>query len=396
MLNHTFTWNGHSSDEFGIKIERFRALNRSARKYDAASVPGRNGNIYGLQNAWEEVLVSYEIWAKSEQNTDLEARWTDIVEWLNSADGYAELSDTYDTDHYREAVFVEATDIANSWNNFGRAVVSFRCRPERFLSNNRNVDLDLTDTVSVSGYTNDTLYLRVGPGSPYDIMTQMEAGTTVFILREGYLGTHTAGTDLNIREAPNTSSSVIGVVGDGENFLILGQESNNWYHIYYADIAHGVQRSEVIGYVNPTYVTQGALWYKVQVEGFPIGYCAAQYVTRENSVVLNNPTNHTAYPVINLFSDGSDIYGSIKINGIAADCDSRQFYRLSIDCERQNITGENASDYGQIKSYNQYTKILDSVGSATAKYLELRPGDNYIVVSADIAAVNVDTRFWEK
>lgn len=248
MLNHTFTWNGHSSDEFGIKIERFRALNRSARKYDAASVPGRNGNIYSLQKAWEENLVSYQIFAKgspinildmtqssspitgtdqgyiingtasgtmqmslydevetkglgcyqihgigtisgvsmkyiiltdqggsyangtvpadglavdvphgyelivnlqvsagtynnvlvpcfmsNRYEMDLDARWTDIMEWLNSADGYAELSDTYDTKHYREAVFVEATDIENSWNKIGRAVVSFRCRPERFL-----------------------------------------------------------------------------------------------------------------------------------------------------------------------------------------------------------------------------------------------------------------------
>lgn len=137
MLNHTFTFNGHSSDEFGIKIERFRALNRPARKFDAASVPGRNGNIYKLQDAYEEVLVSYQIWAK--EDGTLEGKWTNIMVWLNSADGYAELRDTYDTTHYREAVFVDATDIENSWNTFGRAIVNFRCRPERFLVSNAQI-----------------------------------------------------------------------------------------------------------------------------------------------------------------------------------------------------------------------------------------------------------------
>lgn len=156
MLNHTFTFNGHSSDEFGIKIERFRALNRPARKFDAASVPGRNGNIYKLQDAYEEVLVSYQIWAK--EDGTLEDVWTNIMEWLNSADGYAELSDTYDTEHYREAVFVDATDIENSWNEYGRALVTFRCRPERFLNNARAIQLTGSASLAFVRNANTNIY----------------------------------------------------------------------------------------------------------------------------------------------------------------------------------------------------------------------------------------------
>lgn len=276
MLNHTFTWNGHSSDEFGIKIERFRNPNRPARKYQAASVAGRNGNLYRLEDAWEEALISYEVFAGENKTGQILARWanmatvtfsdfayaekpvlelifnfpvrtpvapnvfiftivnenvtvqfpqpmyggyydyisgkltythdsdgnllseptvydftqhdvmtvtgtntfadaqgtssieiltlgytetferqwTNIMEWLSSADGYAHLTDTYDPTHYYEAVFVDAMDISNSWNQFGRTIVSFRCRPERFLTYNAQIRINGGIEVTINNPTN--------------------------------------------------------------------------------------------------------------------------------------------------------------------------------------------------------------------------------------------------
>ena len=174
MLNHTFTWNGHSSDEFGIKIERFPGLNRPARKYTASNVPGRNGNLYELQDAWEEVIQSYEIYAGG-QSKNSPQDFMRIMEWLSEPNGYAVLTDSYDVDHYREAVFVDAMDIANSWNRYGRAVVTFRCRPERFLSSGQTVQIDFTDTTLI-GYVN-SWSLNIRESAP--------SGTIIKIVYEG-------------------------------------------------------------------------------------------------------------------------------------------------------------------------------------------------------------------
>ena len=130
---HSFTFNGHSSDEFGIRIERFPDLNRSERKYKSASVSGRNGNIYQMESAWEEVTVSYQIFAGERTAGAAVTDFTDIVEWLNSADDYAVLTDTYDPTHYRLAVFVDEMEIESQWHTFGKATVRFRCRPQRFI-----------------------------------------------------------------------------------------------------------------------------------------------------------------------------------------------------------------------------------------------------------------------
>lgn len=322
MLNHTFTWNGHSSDEFGIKIERFRALNRSARKYDSASVPGRNGNIYSLQKAWEENVVSYQIWAGNREagNNDLAELWTNIMEWLNSADGYAELSDTYDTAHYREGVFVEATDIDNSWNRFGRAVVTFRCRPERFLTDDY-VELNLEDTEEIGSVNTDNTRLR---------------------------------------QMPN-STTIIRMLSKGTIFEILS-----------------------------TTQVDGITWYEAKLMDGTIGWCASYNVDIVNAVVFTNPTNRIAKPMIYMASSSSALVCSIEINEVVLYV-SEPLGTIVINCENENVY----NIYQSIQSsINQKVSLLTTEGSATANFLQLRKGKNFIVVDG-IQSVTMNTRIWE-
>lgn len=507
MLNHTFTFNGRSSDEFGIKIERFRPLNRPPRKYDAAAVSGRNGNIYKLQDAWEEILVSYEIFAEAsvgdteadidkENGTyftwtadgltingtipaviqeevgkliatrnrtilvqggtagtyaltcrverdgvtlrmevittgsetfvlsagdelyidlsadgtfnnfvtpfkiidaeilDLPKKWTEIIEWLNSADGYAELTDSFDPEHYREAVFVDSADIQNSWNHYGRAVVSFHCRPERFLSAYKRTVLDLTDTQPITGYATAKINMYQQPSASNPVMYQLPADTSFFIEYTGTGGTTPEGVSKIIRKEPDAASEYIGSIGDGEKgFLILGQEANNWYHVYYADMHQGKQRGYIIGYISPSDVTNdGVTWYKVKIEGYPDGFIRSTNTVVDNTIIFNNPTEHTARPKITLVA--SNTTGSIKVNGIKLSS-SRAFDELYIDCDNENVTGFNDSDYGIIKPYNANLSLVNNIGKPSAEFMSLRSGDNYIVVSNSVEWVELNTRFWE-
>lgn len=444
MLNHTFTFNGHTSDEFGIKIERFRALNRPGRKYDAASVPGRNGILYKLQEAWEEILVSYEIFAEAsvgdteadidkENGTyftwtadgltingtipaviqeevgkliatrnrtilvqggtagtyaltcrverdgvtlrmevittgsetfvlsagdelyidlsadgtfnnfvtpfkiidaeilDLPKKWTDIMEWLNSADGYAELTDTYDPDHYYEAVFVDGPEIANSWNKHGRAVVSFRCRPERFITKSEVVLSDL-DQVDVGHITSDPLNLRKGPGLSYPVFAMLRTSDKFAIL-----DTKTA-------------------------------DSITWYKICTLD-----RKKE--------------------------GWCDSQYVATEQMYLLVNPTDHIAKPTITFdVIVNSDNHADISINDIKIEVDTSSvlFYSTTIDCENENVSGVNTL-YEELP-FNSYATVTTLNGAATTQFLKLEPGNNYLdstLATSVSVVITINPHFWE-
>lgn len=149
MLNGTFTWNGTSTVDLGIKVERFPAMNRPTRKYQRISVPGRNGDLFLYENAWNNYDQEYEIYAAKTDPDTLGEKWTEIMEWLmpplsNLTDGlylanmeyggYRQLTDTYDPGIIRLASYVYETGIGNTWNKYGKATVKFSCRPERFLA----------------------------------------------------------------------------------------------------------------------------------------------------------------------------------------------------------------------------------------------------------------------
>ena len=55
-----------------------------------------------------------------------------MTRWL-FAEGYLPLEDEYDRDTFRLAAFTGPLDLENTLNAFGRAEISFDCRPQRYL-----------------------------------------------------------------------------------------------------------------------------------------------------------------------------------------------------------------------------------------------------------------------
>lgn len=141
------TYAGNKSSDHGLVIERFPLLNRPSRKYEKVSVPGRNGDIYFKQDAWNNYTQEYEVWSGS-RNAAAPDLWTNIFKWLYpeergttvedilnlEVNGYHQLIDTYEPNTIRLAQFNEETEVENSWNNFGKSIIRFDCRPERFTA----------------------------------------------------------------------------------------------------------------------------------------------------------------------------------------------------------------------------------------------------------------------
>lgn len=128
-------FNGKSSLDFGIVVERVPNMNRPARKFDKFSVPGRSGDIIQQYDAWENITVSYDIWFTNNHYKDLyaPAKAREISAWLYGADGYARIEDSFEPDYYRLGYFEGPLDIELMLLKFGRCTITFNCRPERYL-----------------------------------------------------------------------------------------------------------------------------------------------------------------------------------------------------------------------------------------------------------------------
>lgn len=169
-------------------VERVPNMDRPARKYDRYSVPGRNGDIFVMQDAWENVEQSYDIWWEdSISSTVAEGGYT-LSEWLFGPSDYATLTDDFDPDHYRKAVFLGPYDVENTMQKLGRARITFDCDPRRFLMSGLEwIDLpvppsDGLEVLNPTPFPAKPVYdVTITPGMISNIKVVSESGTTTVL-----------------------------------------------------------------------------------------------------------------------------------------------------------------------------------------------------------------------
>lgn len=418
----SFTYNGHSSEEFGIRIEKKPVLNRSARKFQSASVPGRNGNIYQLEDAWSEVIQPYEIFAGEKEEGAAVPSFTAIMEWLNSAAGYTKLQDTYDPDHYRMAVFVDSTNISSTWHDFGRATINFRCRPEHYIAQDP-LEVENGDII-----TNETNHVA------HPLITLTGEGAHSLLDMEKPSPDHNEGGYYYFWELLPCFGAVLVAMGGAHNAVSMFMD----------EYAEQQNKLRIIGRQNST----GSVSFSAMASNYGVGTaievnpntdytisantnrpCTVQVVFFTGSVgaitseahASNNggalkltfrtpsdctkiliaffTVNDTPITVSSIMVNkgtealpfrafATDTSETITINDTTLKIMLNGFGEAVIDCERENFSVDGADN-------NIGVSILDQYGNLSVDYLKLDKGENEVSFSEGISTVTIDPRYWE-
>lgn len=149
------SWNGQRSDQFGIMVEKFPDYSRPRRKFDSYTIPGRNGDLIMMQDAWENVEQRYSIAAGSGEQSSAPGYFSAIARWLCSPAGYCELWDDFDPGYFRLAYYDGPFDIESlADGRYGRAVIKFICMPQKFLISGK----EAVEITAAAQIRNDTAY----------------------------------------------------------------------------------------------------------------------------------------------------------------------------------------------------------------------------------------------
>lgn len=115
-----FTYNGRSSADFGLHIEKKDVF--SAPEYDAEfiSIPGRSGDIINPNRRFANIKVTYTVFLARKNPAALASVLRDIKGWLYSEpDRYHEITDSYDAEYFRYGVISGNLDIEEQLNKVG-------------------------------------------------------------------------------------------------------------------------------------------------------------------------------------------------------------------------------------------------------------------------------------
>ena len=149
-----FTYNGRSSADFGLHIEKKDVF--SAPEYDAEfiSIPGRSGDIINPNRRFSNIKVTYTVFLARKNTAALASALRDIKGWLYSEpDRYHELTDSYDAEYFRYGVISGNLDIEEQLNKVGSFTVTFNCKPYKYsFAGQQMVSMDST-SISVTNPT---------------------------------------------------------------------------------------------------------------------------------------------------------------------------------------------------------------------------------------------------
>ena len=146
----SFTWNSITSDTLGLIVEKYPNRPIPSRKIAAYQIAGRDGDLLVDYGSYTNVIQEYEVFVKETSGNTLQENITTIANWLIGTAGYQTLTDSYDTNIYRDARVENASEFVNSLNRFGRGTIRFDCKPQRWETSPLSLSGIIGDTFSFS------------------------------------------------------------------------------------------------------------------------------------------------------------------------------------------------------------------------------------------------------
>lgn len=134
-----FVYKGIRSCDMGIRIESKNVFSAPEYEVDFLSVPGRDGDLISGNGRFPNVQLTYSVFIPAKTISELSQKITAVKGWLYSGlNSYHQLSDTYDTEFSRKAVYAGKLDIEDEMNRIGIFTISFSCKPFRYSVEGQN------------------------------------------------------------------------------------------------------------------------------------------------------------------------------------------------------------------------------------------------------------------
>ena len=128
-----FEYKGIRSSDMGLRIEEKEVFTGPQYGLEFDEIPGRDGDLIRSGGRFPNVQVTYSVFLPAKSVAELSAKIAAVKAWLyTDLDRYHQLTDTYNPNFYRKAVFSGKLDIEDELNRIGVFTVSFSSFPFQY------------------------------------------------------------------------------------------------------------------------------------------------------------------------------------------------------------------------------------------------------------------------
>lgn len=150
----SFEFDGTDSRNFGVYITGAAVYDAPEREVEMISIPNRNGAFALDKGRFENIEITYPAGIYADTEADFAEAISDLRNFLCSKRGYCRLTDEYNPNEYRMAIYKSGLEVEPALLKAGEFEITFECMPQRFLlSGEGKITLTSGQTV-----TNPTLF----------------------------------------------------------------------------------------------------------------------------------------------------------------------------------------------------------------------------------------------
>lgn len=123
-----------SSRTYGVYITGEAVYNAPGRDVEMVEIPGRNGSFALDKGRFQNIEVSYPAGIFADNETDFAEAISDFRNFLCSRRGYVRLTDEYNPNEYRMAIYKSGLEVTPAQLKAGEFEITFDCKPQRWLT----------------------------------------------------------------------------------------------------------------------------------------------------------------------------------------------------------------------------------------------------------------------
>lgn len=130
----SLVFDGEDSRNYGVYITGEAVYNAPERDVEMISIPGRNGSFALDKGRFQNIEVSYPAGIFANTEADFAQGISDFRNFFCSRNGYVRLTDDYNPNEYRMAVYKSGLDVSPAQLKAGEFKIVFDCKPQRYLT----------------------------------------------------------------------------------------------------------------------------------------------------------------------------------------------------------------------------------------------------------------------
>lgn len=148
------TFDGVDSTQYGVYITGEAVYNAPMRDVELIEIPGRNGAYALDKGRFTNIEVTYPAGIYGKDESEFAQAISDFRNAIASRVGYKRLTDDYNSNEYRMAVYSSGLEVSPALLKAGQFDITFECKPQRFLTSGETQ----SSVTSGATITNPTLF----------------------------------------------------------------------------------------------------------------------------------------------------------------------------------------------------------------------------------------------